>query len=280
MEKSKVKNKSALQIPTQLKKLKIDSLDSFIDSVGILSGGHIAVDHLYLLAADSRADVMPEKAASLKNAVYNKEKTNDHLTFVDKYKPADDTCIWFYGIKNFYYAPVIWFDPSGRGWEAQANIWVNSDGELLSFQFVPWKKVSGLVPVMCPTSRIYHDQVRVHYVLNAPKELKAILLSVNPKAYEFLKTGKIDHMSAFFSVAGLLMAPQIMVLYNCGYAALNRNRVLPLEQADYAAINLLTHSGNSEEEVFPIPLEIRERIKKDPKPKMWMLYALDYLQSK
>ncbi len=268
MEKAITKSK---EIPAQLRSVTPKNLQELLNALHVLSENTIETDRVRVY--DIR---YVYGDGIIKEGEYSLSK-GDKLNFIPKKYGFKENYICLYEAKNFAFIPLLWFDSDGQGWKTQANMALDPKGHIYNFHFMRWEKATELLPIKSVVSSTVRDCARVYYVINSPREMDMILLANNPDGYSFLKKEKVNKKNGIFTPASLLMAPQIESLYRYGYLAFTRWHLVPFEQADYTAINLLTQPGDSEEKVFPFPPEFREKMKRDPKPEEWIRYALRFL---
>lgn len=253
---------AAQKLPATLQEVKPDSLPELLKTIHALSGETCDPTEFYILN--------PEAAS---NGNFGKGRWHlDGHDLVRSEKEGDNDCIWIYRKKDEdqYYAPLLWFDPSGQPWGTQADITISRSGDLSDFRFYSWQKVNGIVGIQSPAAKKTYRSARYYYVINSPEEMDMLLLSVAPEAYKFLKRmPQLDTENGIFTPASLLMAPQIQKLYEWGYRAFTEKHMDFFVQGDFDAINRLTQPGDTEEEVVLAPSYVRKKMKNDVRPCYW-----------
>lgn len=250
----------AQKLPATLQKVKPNSLPNFLKAINALSAGACESDEIYVLS--------PETPLYSKFGKGRWHLSEQKLTRSEK--NGGDGCVWFYNSKvGEYYAPLLWFDPSGQPWEAQADIAISRSGDLTDFHFSSWERVNGIVGVQSPAAKTVYRTAKYHYVINPSQEMNMLLLSTAPEAYKFLQQVPQDTKNGIFTPASLLMAPQIQKMYEWGYRAFTEKRMDFFVQVDFDAINMLTQPGDTEEEVVLAPSYVRNKMKNDVRPCYW-----------
>ncbi len=249
------------KLPIELQEIRPDSLPAFLKTINALSDGACESDEIYVLS--------PETPLYSKFGKGRWHLSEQNLTRSEK--KGGDGCVWLYNSRvGEYYAPLLWFDPSGQPWEAQTDIMISRSGDISDFHFSSWEKVSGIVGVQSPAAKTAYHAAKYYYVINPPQEMEMILLSVAPEAYKFLKRmPQLDTENGIFTPASLLMAPQIQKLYEWGYRAFTEKHMDFFVQGDFDALNRLTRPGDTEEEAVLAPSYVRKKMKNDVRPCYW-----------
>lgn len=167
---------------------------------------------------------------------------------------------------------LLWFDSSGEGWNADIVLKTSSPAAqaLGSFPITGaenfmWLGANRLLPVMPELSsdvlNSFTEWSVMYNKLNSNDEINALLLSKDPEAYFYAKEKRKDCSSPLFSSASLLMAPQIRLLDEWGYACIRdlTKGPAPDDKDFYETFNYYFSSGNTPEEVIHLSPEERER---------------------
>lgn len=172
--------------------------------------------------------------------------------------------------------PLYWFDRCGRLWESYLHIIADirpegEESEVSKFWLSSWKQKNKYFAVT-------YDNYDFT-LLNSDDELEMVLLSSDPESYAYIQ-GKSSE-NGIFSPVSLLLAPQIRLLDEWGFKAFSEDDGSKRrDEEDFVAIAEFTRSGNTPDEVFPVPIEIYEDCRNCNTPREWLRVKDSYERMK